>query len=335
LKVSGLAFSYKKGISVLDDITFEIGNGEIATLLGRSGSGKTTVLNMIAGFLEPLRGRIEMDGKDVRSLPPGKRDIGMVMQDLSLFPNMTASQNVEYGLRARGVTKAEAKERSLAVMEGMDIADKWDRNVLDLSGGERQRIALARSIVYRPRLLLMDEPLSSLDPALREGLRREVKELLKAEGITTLYVTHDRTEALSVSDRIFIMDSGRIVESGDPHGIYRRPRTLKGASFMGVLTPIPVLSLHGTLHMTPFGPVSIDGGPSDHLGYHPEYARWSDPGDAIRIKGKVSLCEFRGSYHLIEVSTRSGIFAASSSGPIPIGARAEFFIRREDLFPLK
>jgi ABC-type Fe3+/spermidine/putrescine transport system ATPase subunit len=335
LRLSDLTYSYKGGEKVLKGLSLEVSDGEIATLLGRSGSGKTTVLNLIAGFLRPDSGRIEIDSKEISRLMPGKRGIGMVMQDLALFPNMTALQNVEYGLKAQGIPSREAMKRSSEILEGMGMAPLKDRSVLQLSGGERQRVALARSLVYRPKLLLMDEPLSALDPSLREGLRREVKRVLHDSGTTTLYVTHDRTEALSISDRVHIIDGGRIIESGHPRDIYRRPRTVKGAAFMGVSTPIPAISKGDDNLMTPFGNVRSRGESPGFFGYRPENVEWSDPGDALKIRGKVVSCEFRGRDYNIEVRTDDGIFSGLSERPIPVESIVSMFIKKGDLFVLR
>ncbi len=335
LRLSDLTYSYKGGEEVLKGLSLEVSDGEIATLLGRSGSGKTTILNLIAGFLRPDSGRIEMDSKEISRLMPGKRGIGMVMQDLALFPNMTVLQNVEYGLKARGIPGREATKRSSEMLDGMGMAPLKDRSVLKLSGGERQRVALARSLVYRPRLLLMDEPLSALDPSLREDLRKDVKRILHDSGTTTLYVTHDRTEALSISDRVHIIEGGRIIESGHPMDIYRSPRTVKGAAFMGVSTPIPSISKGKDRSMTPFGSVRSMGESSGCLGYRPENVEWCDPGDALEIRGKVVSCEFRGRDYNIDVRTDKGIFSGLSERPIPVESIVSMFIRRGDLFVLR
>jgi putative spermidine/putrescine transport system ATP-binding protein len=337
LRVSGIEFAYGKGPNVLDGLSFEVGQGQIAALLGRSGSGKTTVLNVIAGFLVPSEGSVSVEGRDIVALPPGRRDMGMVMQDLSLFPNMTALENVEYGLRARGMKKASARDRATSMLDRMEMASLKDRSVRALSGGERQRVALARSLVYDPKVLLMDEPLSSLDPSLRDALRKDVRMILKDQGVTTLYVTHDRAEALSIADRIHILDGGRIIESGDPRDIYRRPRTLKGAMMMGIMTPIPITSRVEDRVQTPFGRVMVKGvsGSPVRLGYRPEEVHWSDPGDALRIGGMVVRCDFRGRDHDVDIDTGRGIFSASSSDPIATGRRAAFFVRRADLFALE
>jgi ABC-type Fe3+/spermidine/putrescine transport system ATPase subunit len=238
-------------------------------------------------------------------------------------------------LRARGIGRREADKRSIEVLDTMGMGSLIDRNVLLLSGGERQRVALARSLVYRPKLLLLDEPLSALDPSLREDLRKDVKRILRASGMTTLYVTHDRTEALSISDRVHIMDEGRIAESGEPRKIYQRPKTVRGAAFMGITTPIPILSRTAGSIATPFGPVRTEEEGSGPLGYRPENVVWSDPGNAIEVRGKVEVCDFRGRDYSIEVRTENGSFAASSKVSIPLGGPISFFIKEDELFFLK
>jgi ABC-type Fe3+/spermidine/putrescine transport system ATPase subunit len=286
MRVSGIEFSYGKGPNVLDGLSFEVGPGQIAALLGRSGSGKTTVLNVIAGFLVPSKGSVSVDGRDIGSLPPGKREMGMVMQDLSLFPNMTALENVEYSLRARGMKKASARDRAAAMLDRMEMASMKDRSVRALSGGERQRVALARSLVYDPKVLLMDEPLSALDPTMREGLRREMKDILREQGVTTLYVTHDRHESLSIADRILIMDDGRIVEEGTPDEIYWQPRTRSGASFMG------------------FCSIQTDEGHA--VNFRPESVKMTRSVDSLEIDAIVIWSEYKGSYYQIGASSMNG-----------------------------
>ena len=220
-------------VVAVDAVSLEVRAGEFVTLLGPSGCGKTTTLRMIAGFVEPDAGEIRIGAIDVTRLPPNKRDIGMVFQSYGLFPHMTVEDNVAYGLRMRRVPVAERRRRveeALGLVQLPGLAKRFPRQ---LSGGQQQRVALARAIVIRPSLLLLDEPLSNLDAKLREEMRWELRQLQRQLDITTVFVTHDQEEALAISDRIVVMNAGRIEQVGTPSAIYRQPRTLFVARFIG------------------------------------------------------------------------------------------------------
>lgn len=217
----------------LDDVTFDIARGEFFSLLGPSGCGKTTLLRIIAGLEQPNSGTIELSGKDASGLSPQKRNVGVVFQNYALFPNMTVFRNVAYGLEVRKFSPSEIRRKVGEVLEKVRISHKSDSNVTMLSGGEQQRVSLARVIVTEPDLLLFDEPLSNLDYSLRLEARNEIKRLQKEIGITSVYVTHDQSEALALSDRIAVMNSGRIIQTGSPEEIYLRPATKFIAEFIG------------------------------------------------------------------------------------------------------
>jgi putative spermidine/putrescine transport system ATP-binding protein len=217
----------------LDDVSLAIRPGEFLTLLGPSGSGKTTLLMAIAGFTRPEAGRILVGGKDMTRLAPNKRDIGIVFQNYALFPHMSVLANVEYPLRLRKMAKGEARERAMATLRRVKLDQFAERDIAALSGGQRQRVALARAIVFEPRVMLMDEPLSALDKNLREHMQLEIRRLHEDLGITTIYVTHDQREALTMSDRIAIMDAGRIQQIDAPKALYNAPQSEFVARFMG------------------------------------------------------------------------------------------------------
>ena len=220
-------------VVAVDAVSLDVRAGEFVTLLGPSGCGKTTTLRMIAGFVEPDSGEIRIGAADVTRLPPNNRDIGMVFQSYGLFPHMTVEDNVAYGLRMRRVPAAERRRRgeeALGLVQLPGLARRYPRQ---LSGGQQQRVALARAIVIRPSLLLLDEPLSNLDAKLREEMRWELRRLQRQLDITTVFVTHDQEEALAISDRIVVMNAGRIEQVGTPGAIYRQPRTLFVARFIG------------------------------------------------------------------------------------------------------
>jgi spermidine/putrescine ABC transporter ATP-binding subunit len=219
--------------AAVDGIDLAVEPGELLTLLGPSGCGKTTTLNLIAGFLVPEAGSIQLAGRTVDALPPHRRDIGIVFQDYALFPHRTVAENIGFGLRMRGLPKAEIATRVAAVIQLVKLGGLEERRPLHLSGGQRQRVALARALIIRPRILLLDEPLSNLDQKLREEMRFEVAALQRKLGITTLLVTHDQGEALEMSDRVAVMNQGRIEQLGRPNTIYERPATRFVAEFIG------------------------------------------------------------------------------------------------------
>jgi putative spermidine/putrescine transport system ATP-binding protein len=221
------------GTAIFSDINAEIEQGEFITLLGPSGCGKSTLLRCIAGLTEVNAGNILLDGQNLLPLSPQKRGIGMVFQSYALFPNMTAAQNVAFGLRMQKTDKRETEQRVQEALELVELGDYAKRYPHQLSGGQCQRVALARSLVTRPRLLLLDEPLSALDARIRKHLREQIRSIQQELGLTTLFVTHDQEEALVMSDRIFLMNAGRIVQSGDAETLYTTPVDAFAAGFIG------------------------------------------------------------------------------------------------------
>ena len=217
----------------LDDVSLRIEEGELFALLGPSGSGKTTLLRAIAGFVDPEAGVIRIDGDAMHNLPVHRRDIGMVFQHYALFPHMSVFDNVAFGLSVRHVARSEIAERVRAMLALVQLEGYEERRPGQLSGGQQQRVALARALVTRPRVLLLDEPLGALDKRLRRQMQIELRQIQREVGITTVFVTHDQEEALTLSDRIAILDAGRIVQSGPPRAVYERPRTVFAADFLG------------------------------------------------------------------------------------------------------
>ena len=232
VRVTGLRKHYGE-VRAVDGVDLEIGLGEFFTMLGPSGSGKTTTLRMIAGFERPDAGTIELDGKDVSSLPPFDRDVNTVFQDYALFPHMTVQQNVEYGLRVKKVPKGERRLKAQEALAMVRLEGYGDRKPGQLSGGQRQRVALARAIVNTPRALLLDEPLGALDLKLRQELQIELKQIQQELGMTFIYVTHDQEEALTMSDRIAVFNQGKIEQIGTPAEMYEHPATQFVAGFIG------------------------------------------------------------------------------------------------------
>src|SRR5205814_152407 len=235
VRLVGVRKSYGDVVAV-DGVDLEIASGEFFTLLGPSGSGKTTTLRLIAGFERPDAGRIELAGRDVTGRPPYLRDVNTVFQDYALFPHMTVGENVAYGLRVKGVPRAERRKRVDEILNVVRLPGLGDRKPAQLSGGQRQRVALARALVNHPQVLLLDEPLGALDLKLRQEMQIELKRIQRAVsevGITFVYVTHDQEEALTMSDRLAVFNQGRIEQVGTPAEVYERPATPFVAGFVG------------------------------------------------------------------------------------------------------
>jgi len=220
-------------VNAVKDADLQIQQGELITLLGPSGCGKTTTLRMIAGFEFPTSGRILLDGMEINTLPPNKRDMSMVFQSYAIFPHLNIFENVAYGLNVQRLSKAEISRRVGAVMKLVELSGYENRAPNQLSGGQQQRVALARALVMEPKVLLMDEPLSNLDAKLRESMRTEIRRIQRSLGITSVYVTHDQIEAMTLSDRVVVMNKGLIEQVGTPVEVYRYPQTRFVADFIG------------------------------------------------------------------------------------------------------
>ncbi len=235
VEISGLNKSFGQN-HVVKDVGLTIEKGEFVSLLGPSGCGKTTVLRMLAGFDLPSSGHIKVDGMDMTKVATAKRGVGMVFQAYALFPNMTVADNVAFGLKVAGKSASEIKSRVEEMLALIKLPHLGNRYPFQLSGGQQQRVALARALAIKPRILLLDEPLSALDAKIRVSLREEIRDVQRKLGITTVFVTHDQEEALSMSDRVVVMSEGRVEQLGTPVEIYNHPRTRFVASFVGTLT---------------------------------------------------------------------------------------------------
>ena len=233
VRFEGVDKTYDGSALVVSDLNLEVRRGEFLTLLGPSGSGKTTTLFMLAGFEMPTRGLITLDGADITSVPPHKRGLGMVFQNYALFPHMTVAENLAFPLQVRGVPRTAIRDKITRALEMVRLPDLGDRMPAQLSGGQQQRVALARALVFEPLLVLMDEPLGALDKQLREHMQYEIKQLHDQLGVTVVYVTHDQSEALTMSDRIAVFNEGRIQQIGEPRAVYDRPDTAFVAQFIG------------------------------------------------------------------------------------------------------
>jgi putative spermidine/putrescine transport system ATP-binding protein len=238
LQLQGLRKTYGANVAV-ENLSLDVRDGEMVAFLGPSGCGKTTTLRMVAGFVAPTAGTIRVGGADITDLPPNRRDMGMVFQSYALFPHMTVRGNVAFGLKARHVNAAEVPSRIADALKLVGLSGYEERYPRELSGGQQQRVALARVLALRPKLLLFDEPLSNLDAKLRVQMRHEIRSLQKEVGITSLFVTHDQEEAMTIADRIVVMNVGRIEQAGTPDEIYDAPRTRFVADFIGTANLIP------------------------------------------------------------------------------------------------
>ena len=268
LSIENINFSYEKN-EVIKNFSLEVEEGSFTTLLGSSGSGKTTLLRLLMGFLEPSDGKILIEGKSINGVLPNKRGMGFVFQDYALFPHLTVEQNLLYGLKRNG-KKEENSELVLKTASSLGIDSLLRRFPAELSGGQQQRVALGRALVLKPRVLLMDEPLSSLDTNLRQKVRGELKEIQQKLKITTVYVTHDQEEALSLSDKIAVMNNGRLVQYGSPYEIYFEPEDRFTASFIGRANFI------------------------ENKMVRPEWIKLEKKENECELKGIVTGCEFLG-----------------------------------------
>ncbi|MDH4346893.1 MAG: ABC transporter ATP-binding protein [Thermoleophilia bacterium] len=323
-------------VVALAGIDLGIGTGEFVSFLGPSGCGKTTALRLVAGFDRPTSGQILIDGKDVTGVAPNRRDIGMVFQAYSLFPNLTAVRNVEFGLRVRKQRRAERRLRALELLELVGLGDAANRYPHQLSGGMQQRVALARALAIEPRLLLLDEPLSALDAKVRVQLREEIRRIQTRLGITTIYVTHDQEEALSISDRVAVLSHGRIEQVGTPAEIYGSPATPFVAEFVGTMNRLETVVADpeaGAIEFDGAG-IPVDAARGRPRGervlllVRPETVSVAAAGpDEHALVGEVVSHTFLGSVTRLRVVTRqvewTADLSAERAGALPIGSRVQ------------
>jgi spermidine/putrescine transport system ATP-binding protein len=329
-------------VTAVCGLDLSIGEGEFFSLLGPSGCGKTTTMRMVAGFEEPTRGTIRLHGADVTDVPPNKRDVNMVFQSYALFPHMTVFENVAFGLRRRSVARQEIDRRVGDMLTIVDLAGRGQRRPRELSGGQQQRVALARALVNRPRALLLDEPLGALDLKLRQAMQVELKRIQREVGITFVYVTHDQGEALTMSDRIAVMNEGAIEQLGSPREIYEHPRTRFVAGFIGTSN-----LLSGTVTRTgpraavidvseheriivPVGRRHVAPGTSLELTVRPEKIELSasaPPPGGCAVRGRVTEVVYLGTSTNFSVTTTTGadivVFQQNSASAGDAAARGD------------
>ncbi|MBS7707843.1 ABC transporter ATP-binding protein [Chelatococcus asaccharovorans] len=319
LELFGLTKRYGD-VAAVAEIDLSVDRGAFVSLLGPSGCGKTTTLQMIAGLVEATAGRIELDGTDVTRLAPNRRGLGIVFQAYALFPHMTVARNVAFGLEMRKVPRAEIDRRvsdALGLVKLNQYADRYPRQ---LSGGQKQRVALARALVIAPPVLLLDEPLSNLDAKLREEMQFELRRIQQTVGTTTIMVTHDQSEALSISDRVIVMESGKITQADTPFSLYEHPRNAFISGFVGKANLLEVeLACDGSAHVKGIAVPSAHG---TRMGRHlmclrPEKVRINDPRQGA-VPGTVTQRFFLGSQWMYEVTGPLGplmVLTANNAGP--------------------
>ena len=307
VRIESCGKTFADGTRALEPATLDISRGETLVLLGPSGCGKTTMLRIIAGLeLPDAGGKVLFDGKDMTSVPIERRNVGMVFQSYALFPNMSVSDNIGYGLKIRGVPGKERAARVAELVALTNISGLENRRIDQLSGGQRQRVALARAVAIRPGILLLDEPLTALDAALRDRLRGELNRLLRALGITTIYVTHDQAEAMELGDRVVVMEKGRIAQIGSPREIYFTPQSRFVAEFIGAANIIEAPIENGRL-VLPGGRQAIGGEanmPAAVAMIPPETIRVVETGSAP-LSGMIDSVSFIGDRQRLVVSGAS------------------------------
>ncbi|MDQ3128834.1 MAG: ABC transporter ATP-binding protein [Chloroflexota bacterium] len=306
----------------VDHINLEVRDGEFFSLLGPSGCGKTTTLRMIGGFEQPTSGLIELNGEDVTWLPPFKRNVNTVFQNYALFPHLSIFENVAFGLRRKGVKGSEIKSRVTEMLQLVELPGYEARKPTQISGGQAQRIALARALINRPAVLLLDEPLGALDLKLRKQMQVELKRIQQEVGITFIYVTHDQEEAMTMSDRIAVMNKGRYEQLGDPEMLYERPTTRFVASFLGVSNLLPATVIgrdgsHGTVRLTDDSTIQVpaalvEGATAVSIGIRPEKIRLHES-DAAAPAGHNCLTGVVRDASYLGVSTQYQVDAAGGT----------------------
>jgi len=308
LELRGLTKRYD-GVAAVLDFDLGVERGEFVSLLGPSGCGKTTTLQMVAGFVQPTEGAILLDGRDITPIKPSQRGLGIVFQSYALFPHMTVVDNVAFGLEMRRVGKAERRQRvdeALALVHLEAFAQRYPR---EMSGGQRQRVALARALVIKPPVLLLDEPLGALDAKLRHDMQIELRALQHHLGVTTIMVTHDQEEAMTLSDRVILMDQGRIEQTGHPYEMYERPNGRFASTFLGKANVFAGTrdAASARVRVGPHELPAPDDAASGSVDYvvRPEKLRFVDVGEAV-LCGTIEARAFLGNYWLFQVATDIG-----------------------------
>ena len=326
LEVANLSAGYEAE-PVLDDVTLVVPDGEIVAILGPSGSGKTTLLRAIAGLLTPTSGSIRWNTRDLAAIPAHRRDFGLMFQDHALFGHRDVGANVAFGLRIRGWSTDEQARRTTKVLAQVGLEGFERRRINELSGGEQQRVALARALAPSPRLLMLDEPLASVDRERRDALAGELATLLRALGITTLLVTHDLDEAFSFAHHVVILDGGRVLQAGPSIEVWRQPATERAARFLGVVTVVDGIA-NGIHTQTPWGSIPTARHGPVRIGFRPSAicaratAALGAPSTAV--SGTVESCSFRREHFSVTATTALGLVTGIADAPLNPGSSVSF-----------
>jgi putative spermidine/putrescine transport system ATP-binding protein len=345
LEYRGVSKSHDGVTMAVRDVELRVGRGEFLTLLGPSGSGKSTLLMMTAGFDTPTHGDIFYEGASMRNVPPGKRNMGVIFQSYALFPHLTVSQNIAFPLRVRGMPKEEIRQRIEEQLALVHLSGFGDRKPGQLSGGQQQRVALARALVFRPNLVLMDEPLSALDKKLREHMQVEIKRIQQETGVTVLFVTHDQSEALAMSDRIAVFNSGRLEQVGTPEEIYRNPATEFVSTFIGSNgTTVGtvrehrgdccVVQLNGGEHIEVRDNSQIEAGARVKVMVRPEEVSLGNEETPNRLTAVVDGISFQGDHYKVQLRLGNsdvlyGKVSPEDRGRVAFGKSVPIAVSRE------
>lgn len=335
LRIERLSHAYGEIVS-LRDVSLEVDAGEILCLLGPSGCGKTTLLRIVAGLETEYDGVISLDGDDTRPIPAHKRGFGLMFQDFALFPHLSVAGNIAYGLKRLGLRRKEIGERVQSLLRRVGLEDLEERDVASLSGGQKQRVALARSLAPNPQLLMLDEPLGSLDAPLRDQLALELRRIIKEAGLSAIYVTHDHREAYAVADRIAVMNIGSVRQHDKPQRVYRQPANAFVARFLGLT------NIYST------GDNRLAGLLGNMEGGIPSGAAWilihpagiglaaSGSNDVIEIAATLESAVFRGEHYDLTAVSASGLRLSFAVGDVPVdaGEALTVFVRRDAVVPL-
>ena len=338
--VEGLDVSYGR-TRVLKGIDLTIGAGQFVALIGSSGCGKTTLLRAISGFVMPDRGRITLDGREITNLPPEARGMAMVFQSYALWPHMSVAQNIGYGLKLRGVNRADRDRKIASILELLRLEGYGDRKVTALSGGQRQRVALGRALAVDPPVLLLDEPLSNLDAKIRLAMRHELKSLHDRLGLTAIHVTHDQEEAMTMANEIVILDAGTIAQKGAPEALYRAPNSPFVASFLGADNMITGAARRGPGGLS----IRLDNGfeaalPASHpvegpclIQFRSNAVHLDRPSDqpGLRLAGTITQASYPGGTYRYEVETPAGRFLVDDARRASPGQNVELMIPAEEM----
>ena len=336
LNIDHVSFAYDT-FEALRDVSLMVEDGEILCLLGPSGCGKTTLLRVIAGLETGYTGHISLAGHDLHDVPVHERDFGLMFQDFALFPHMTVEQNVAYGLKRQRIARKEIQNRVQDMLKRVGLSGFASRDVNMLSGGQKQRVALARSLAPNPRVLMLDEPLGSLDALLRDQLIIELRDIIKSVGLTAIYVTHDQKEAYAIADRVAVMNMGQIEQVDTPQNLYYAPHTEFVARFLGLSNMFKIDTHNGILHRLRLS-VAHDWSSATAVLIHPVGINLEIPVNRpyVELKGRVEQIIFRGDHYQIRIRVADALILSTTTqkNTVSIGELLTIFVKTDYILPL-